>query len=69
MGLGMLPGNNNSKGSAEDLNRLGSFLGAMAQSNADQGPEGGPIPSDLKTAELLGHRVAEAIAQFVRGKQ
>lgn len=67
--LGMLPGNNNSKGSVEDLNRLGSFLGAMAQSNSDQGPDGGPIPSDLKTAELLGLRVAEAVTQFVRGRQ
>jgi multimeric flavodoxin WrbA len=59
VGLGLRPGNNNSKGSVEDLNRLGSFLGAMAQSNADQGPEHGPIPSDLKTAEHLGKRVAE----------
>ena len=31
--LGLLPGNNNSQGSVADLNRLGSFLGAMAQSN------------------------------------
>lgn len=29
--LGLMPGNNNSKGSVNDLNRLGSFLGAMAQ--------------------------------------
>jgi len=69
VGTGLLPGNNNSKGSVEDLNRLGSFLGAMAQSNADQGPEAGPIASDLKTAEHLGRRVAETAAQFVRGKQ
>jgi multimeric flavodoxin WrbA len=68
VGTGLLPGNNNSKGSLEDLNRLGSFLGAMAQSNADQGPEAGPIPSDLKTAEHLGRRVAETTARFLRGK-
>lgn len=68
VGLGLMPGNNNSKGSVEDLNRLGSFLGAMAQSNADQGPDAGPIPSDLKTAELLGVRVAETTAQLVRGR-
>jgi len=59
IGLGLMPGNNNSKGSVEDLNRLGCFLGAMAQSNADQGPEHGPTKSDLKTAEHLGKRVAE----------
>lgn len=66
VGLDLLPGNNNSKGSVEDLNRLGSFLGAMAQSNADQGPEAGPIPSDLKTAEHLGKRVATLAARFAK---
>jgi NAD(P)H dehydrogenase (quinone) len=66
--LNLLPGNNNSNGSVEDLNRLGSFLGAMAQSNADQGPEAGPISSDLRTAELLGARVATIAAQLVRGR-
>jgi len=58
VGVDILPGNNNSKGSVEDLNRLGSFLGAMAQSNADEPAELTPPPSDLKTAELLGARVA-----------
>ncbi|MFI4988645.1 MAG: flavodoxin family protein [Alphaproteobacteria bacterium] len=56
-GLDLLPGNNNSKGSVDDLNRLGSFIGAMAQSNADQGLEG-MRESDLKTGERLGARVA-----------
>lgn len=69
VGTGLLPGNNNSQGSVEDLNRLGSFLGAMAQSNADQGPEAGPISSDLRTAEHLGRRVAETAAQFLRGNR
>ncbi len=64
VGLDLMPGNNNSKGSVEDLNRLGSFLGAMAQSNADQGPDNGPIASDLKTAEHLGKRVATLTARF-----
>ena len=67
--LGLMPGNNNSQGSVADLNRLGSFLGAMAQSNADQGPEHGPIASDLETARILGRRVAETAAQFVKGRQ
>ncbi|MDE2029367.1 MAG: flavodoxin family protein [Alphaproteobacteria bacterium] len=64
VGVDLLPGNNNSKGSVEDLNRLGSSLGAMAQSNADEGPDKGPIASDLKTAEHLGKRVAETAARF-----
>lgn len=67
--LGLMPGNNNSKGSVNDLNRLGSFLGAMAQSNADEGPDKGPINSDLETAKHLGNRVAAQAAQFVAGKR
>ena len=38
VGLDLMPGNNNSKGSVDSLNRLGSFSGAMAQANADQVP-------------------------------
>jgi NAD(P)H dehydrogenase (quinone) len=62
VGLDLLPGNNNSKGSVNDLNRLGGFIGAMAQSNVDEGPEAGPIASDLLTAEYLGERVARKAA-------
>lgn len=58
VGLGMLPGNNNSQGSVNDLNRLGSFSGAMAQANSDQGADA-MLESDLKTSEALGKRVAE----------
>jgi len=66
IGLGLMPGNNSSAGGIDDLNRLGSFLGAMAQSNADQGPEQGLTPADLKTAEHLGRRVAEATERWGR---
>lgn len=58
VGQDLLPGNNSSTGSVNDLNRLGSFLGAMAQANADQGADVAPIQSDLLTAEHLGERVA-----------
>jgi NAD(P)H dehydrogenase (quinone) len=64
VGLDLPPGNHSSNGSVEDLNRLGSFLGAMAQSNVDQGPEHGPPPADLKTAGLLGERVARAALRW-----
>jgi len=47
-----------------DLNRLGSFLGAMAQANSDQGADVAPIPSDLLTAEHLGERVANVTRQL-----
>lgn len=68
IGLGLLPGNNSSKGSVNDLNRLGSFLGAMAQSNIDEGPDVAPPGSDLATAEQLGRRVAEAARRWASGR-
>jgi NAD(P)H dehydrogenase (quinone) len=58
VGLGLKPGNNHSKGSNDDLNRVGSFMGAMAQANGDQGVEG-IAASDFATMEVLGKRVAE----------
>jgi NAD(P)H dehydrogenase (quinone) len=58
VGQDLLPGNNSSTGSVNDLNRLGSFMGAMAQANSDQGADVAPIESDLRTAEHLGERVA-----------
>jgi NAD(P)H dehydrogenase (quinone) len=66
--LGLPPGNNSTTGSEEDLNRLGFFLGAAAQSNIDQGPDLAPPESDLATARHLGQRVAEVTLQFVRGR-
>jgi len=63
VGLGLLPGNNHSKGSVDDLNRVGAFLGGMAQSNADQGVEG-IAKSDFATMEALGKRVAEVAVRF-----
>lgn len=67
--LGLQAGNNSSKGSVTDLNRLGSFLGAMAQSNADEGPDKGPIPSDLATARVLGERVAKTAQRWRAGAE
>lgn len=67
--LGLPPGNNRSNGSEADLNRLGFFLGAGAQSNADEGSDVAPPESDLLTASRLGQRVAEAALQFERGRR
>ena len=66
VGLDLMAGNSTSKGSTGELNRLGSWLGAMAQSNSDEGPDVAPIESDLKTAGHLGQRVAEITRQFGR---
>lgn len=68
VGLGLPPGNNTSSGSPEDLNRLGGFLGAMAQADADVSPEVAPAGSDLRTAEHLGKRVAEAATRWNSGQ-
>jgi hypothetical protein len=62
--LGLLPGHNSSTSSARDLNRMGGFLGAMAQSNVDEGPETAPPRSDRETAFHLGRRVAEAAGRW-----
>jgi NAD(P)H dehydrogenase (quinone) len=62
--LGLMPGNNSTKGSVADLNRLGTSIGAAAQSPVDAGPEHGPSASDKKTAGYLGKRVAEVALRW-----
>ncbi len=64
VGVGDGPGNNWSGGSVNDNNRLGSFLGAMGQSNGDQGTDLTPSPGDLLTAERLGQRLATVTARW-----
>jgi multimeric flavodoxin WrbA len=66
--LGMKGGWDTSEGSAEDLNRIGAWLGAMAQANKDQGPGLAPPASDLRTAEALGRRVADVTRQLLSGR-
>jgi multimeric flavodoxin WrbA len=68
VGLAEYGGWNTSKGSSEDINRLGSWLGAMSQSNNDEGPDVTPCASDLRTAEVLGRRVAEVTHVQLRGR-
>lgn len=53
------PGNNYSRGSPDNINRLGASVGAMSQSDADLPAEQTPRASDQKTAENYGRRVAE----------
>src|SRR5579885_2201798 len=64
IGVGDLPGNNWSGGSRTDLNRMGTWLGAMGQSNAD---EKTPSIGDLDTAERLGRRVAQITLRLKDG--
>lgn len=67
--LGQYAGWNTSTGSRDDLNRLGSFTGAMAQSNGDAAPDVAPPASDLATAEALGRRVTEVARDYLVGRR
>ena len=51
-------------GNIEEVNRLGGWIGAMAQSVGHDDP----LPGDLKTGESLGQRVATATARWNAGK-
>lgn len=66
--LDMKGGWGTSESSPDELNRLGSWIGAMAQVNMDQGPELAPPASDLATAAELGRRVARVAHQLARGR-
>src|SRR5690606_8082052 len=66
--LDLPPANNSTTGSEQDLNRLGFWLGAAAQSNTDQGAGIGPPRSGLSTARRLGRRVGEVTLQCIRGR-
>lgn len=67
--LGLLSGNETSHSTADELNRCGAWLGAMAQSNIDQGPDLAPPPADRKTARHLGERVARAAQRWQAGME
>ncbi|PWE39264.1 flavodoxin family protein [Pseudomonas prosekii] len=58
VGLDLLPARSSSGVFDGQLNRLGSSLGAMAQSNVEQAPGDAPPPEDRCTAAHLGERVA-----------
>lgn len=64
VGLDLMPGNNSSTSSPDDLNRLGSWLGVMTHANVDEAPDVAPPVCDLKTAQYLGRRVAMTVGQF-----
>ena len=64
VGSGMMPSNSKAA-ERNDLNYIGSFAGAMAQSPSDAGA-GDMLPGDLETARLFGQRVAEAAGKLQR---
>jgi len=64
VGTGMMPSNTKAA-QRDDINVLGSFAGAMAQTPADASPDEMPA-GDLETARLFGQRVAEVTGRFKR---
>lgn len=67
VGTGQAPGNNDDTAAATEAeNRLGSFLGAMAQA-ANDAPEITPRGGDRATARSLGARVARAATRWRQG--
>lgn len=69
VGLDLYPGWHTKGSSPEELNRLGSWFGAMSQANSDEPPDVVPPQSDLATGEHLGRRVAQTAIVFVRGRR
>lgn len=65
--LGLGPGWNSSTGTENDLNRLGFWLGAGAQTNVDAGADG-VHQADVRTCHHLGRRVAHVARQLVAGR-
>jgi len=65
--LGLGAGWNSSAGSENDLNRLGFFLGAGAQTDVDANPDQ-IHPSDVQTCRHLGQRVALVTRQLNVGR-
>lgn len=61
--LNLLP-SNSSKSERNDLNRMGSYLGAYSQSDSDLGADKVPPQGDLDTAKHLGKHVAEVTLKF-----
>ncbi|MFT4718497.1 MAG: NAD(P)H dehydrogenase (quinone) [Rickettsiales bacterium] len=54
---------NGQQGKAEEINRMGSFFGAMAQSD-NQSTDVTPPSGDIETAKILGKRVADLTKKF-----
>ncbi len=62
VGTALMPSNSKAA-QRNDINFVGSFSGAMAQSPSDASPSE-MLPGDLETARLFGKRVVEVAARF-----
>lgn len=66
VGTGLMPSNSKAA-QRNDINYVGSFGGAMAQSPSDSSPDE-MLPGDLETAKLFGQRVAAVAAAYDRSR-
>ena len=66
VGTGLPPGAAAGDTSVEGVNRVGSSLGLMTQSD-NAAPDVTPGAGDLKTARLFGARIAEAATRWLKG--
>ena len=66
VGTGLHPANKK-ESQRGDVNYVGGFTGALAQSPSDAGPDVGPHAGDLETARLYGQRLAEIVKKFKGG--
>ena len=64
VGTGMMPSNAKAA-QRNDINYVGSFSGAMAQSPSDASPDE-MLPGDLETARLFGQRIAQTAARLTK---
>ena len=62
VGLGLMPSNSKAA-QRNDVNYMGSYSGAMAQSPSDASANE-MLPGDLETARQFGERVAATVAKF-----
>ncbi|MEO6921000.1 MAG: flavodoxin family protein [Collimonas sp.] len=63
VGTGLMPANSKAA-QRNDVNFVGGFSGALAQSPSDSSPQEGPAAGDLETASQFGQRVAETAQKF-----
>lgn len=64
VGLDLFAGIFSSKSTDANLNRLGSWIGLMTQSNTDQPADISPPTSDIETAKYFGKRIFEITNKF-----
>jgi multimeric flavodoxin WrbA len=62
--LGLVPGDLAREEEKKEINRLGSFLGAMSCSPFNETCETAPPECDIITAKLLGRRMAESVLRW-----